>query len=357
MEDRINSNESEGAFNDFVNDRLKDMLDSIINEGDLSERGSEIVVEIDDITPPTFTYGDHAGGAGGGGDQGPGRDRGRISFSLPFDSLMSLIAERLRLPDLTKLGDGRIKEVSYEFKTFGTTGVLLDKKRTFKRALRSSIGTGVYRPDDGVFDVEFHRRDRRYKIPERVEKPRFRAVVFYMGDISYSTTGERLELEKRLVNFIENWLNYNYGKGNVDHRFFVHDVEAHEVLPEDFYRVETSGGTMASSVFELVHQVATNEYDPQSTNYYAFYFGDGEIFEDDAARILEVIQNQLRPLFNRIGVVEVKPSRFSQLKRRIGERYDRDVVVKLGELNQKSATIEVIKALFGPGRAEDALAI
>ena len=38
------------------------------------------------------------------------------------------------------------KEVSYEFKTFAPSGIVLDKKRTFKRALRTSIGMDVYAP-------------------------------------------------------------------------------------------------------------------------------------------------------------------------------------------------------------------
>ena len=79
-----------------------------------------------------------------------------------------------------------------------------------------------------------------------------------MGDISYSTYGERLEMEKRLVNFIHQWLDFNYGAGNVEHRFFVHDVDAHEVAPSDFYKVANAGGTRASIVFELVSQIAFN---------------------------------------------------------------------------------------------------
>ena len=122
-----------------------------------------------------------------------------------------------------------------------------------------------------------------------MEKPRYKAVVFYMGDISYSTYGERLEMEKRLVNFIHQWLDFNYGAGNVEHRFFVHDAEAHEVAPDGLLQGRNAGGTRASIVFELVSQIAFNEYDTTSTNFYGFYFGDGEVFEDDAKKIVEIL--------------------------------------------------------------------
>ena len=346
----INSNESEGAFNEFVNEHLEGMLEDIINNGDLTsfgDRQSEIIVEMDDITPPRFSYGDENGGKGGKGNLGPGKGAGKIRFSLPFDKLMKLIAEKLRLPDLKKEGLGKIKELSYEFKTFGTAGVILDKKRTFKQAFKSSIGTGSYIPQESKYDVLIRRRDRRFKLPERVEIPKYKAVVFYMGDISYSTYGERLELEKRIVGFVHNWLNYSYGANNVDHRFFVHDAEAYEVQEQDFFRVDNAGGTRASIVFELVAQIAFNEYDLDSTNFYGFYFGDGELFSNDAEDITEILSKDLCPLFNRIGVVEVKPSSGSSLTEKLGTIYKDDHVVRLGRVHKNSEVVETIKHLFG----------
>ncbi|MBI5444028.1 MAG: DUF444 family protein, partial [Deltaproteobacteria bacterium] len=312
-EERITSDEAEGFFNDFIQEELKDRIEQILSEGDLDrlgDNGGDIVIEMDDIVPPTFVYDDPSEGGGGRG-RGPGGEKERLRFDLPFQVFMDLVAARLGLPDLTKEGKGKIKEVSYTFKTFGPVGAILDKRRTFKRALRSSIATGVYAPEDEAYDVHVRRRDRRYKVPQREERPRYRAVVFYMGDISFSTSGERLDLEKRLVNFIHHWLDFNYGANKVEHRFFVHDVEAYEVGAQEFYNVGNAGGTRASIVFDLVSQIAFNEYDVPSTNFYAFYFGDGEVFEDDAQEIVGILNNSMRPMFNRVGVVEVKPSRYS----------------------------------------------
>lgn len=349
MEDKISSSDSEGAFNEFIDDQLENMVDGILNDGELENlagRGSDIIIEVDGIEPPRFTHDDEGEGGGGSGSQGPGANGGQVRFVLPFNKVMELLAKKLNLPNLRKEGEGKIKEWTYEYKTFGPVGVLLDKRRTFKRALKTSIALGHYNPDDDKYDIRVMRRDKRFKQFEEIEKPKYKAVVFYMSDISYSTYGERIELEKRMVSFIENWVDYNYGANNVEHRFFVHDSKAYEVAQEDFYNVSNAGGTRAAGVFELVSQIALSEYDPGSTNFYGFYFGDGELFEDDPKEIIEVLGDSMRPWFNRIGVVEVLPSSYSNLIKKLKARYTSDSIIRLSEIRKKDQTIQVIKNLF-----------
>lgn len=346
--DRITSDESEGFFNDFIEDQLNDLVEEIINEGDLDRAdasGSDLIVEMDDIEPPTLIYGDNGEGGGPGGS-GPGSEKGKLKFEVPFERFMELVANKLHLPNLTKEGKGKIKEVSYHFKTFGPVGVLLDKKRTFKRALRTSISTGAYRPEEGCYQVDIRRKDRRYKVPLREEHPKYKAVVFYMGDISYSTFGERLELEKRLLNFVHHWLDFNYGKNNVEHRFFVHDAEAYEVTPEQFYNVSNIGGTRASLVFDLVSTIAFNEYNPATTNFYGFYVGDGELFGNDAKEIVEILKEKLHPIFNRLALVEIQPSRMSCLNTEVAKAFSSDRVVRTCTLKSKGEIIKAIKRMF-----------
>ena len=239
------------------------------------------------------------------------------------------------------------KGVRNKVPTKTVSGILLDKKRTFKRALRSSIATGLYRPQENKWDVSIRRKDRRFKIPERVENPKYKAVVFYMGDISYSTFGERLEMEKRLVNFIQSWLDYNYGSNNVEHRFIVHDMQAYEVQPDEFYQVSNIGGTQASIAFDLVYQLAFHEYSVSSTNFYAFYFGDGEVFGNDSKEIIEILTELMCPVFNRIGVTEVLPGRWSRLNQDLSKDFSNHQKVRLSKIQSNSQTIDVIKALFG----------
>ena len=348
--ERINSEESEGLFTDFVDEQLSDLVEQIINEGD-TVRGagdsSDIIVEMDDISPPSFTYGEGQAGAGGQGAGEPGSDKGRLRFNLPFERFMELAARRLSLPDLTKEGKGRIKQISYQFKTFGPTGVVMDKRRTFKRAFKSSIGTAEYRPDQDRYNISIRRRDRRYKQSERVERPRYRAACFYIGDISYSTWGERLELEKRLLNFVHHWLDYNYGVGNVEHRYFVHDAQAYEVTADEFYTAGNIGGTEAAMAFDLLARVACNEYDPAITNLYAFYVGDGELMRRDAAEVVRIVAEQLHSALNRLCVLEIKPSASSCLADHVTREFTNDRVVKGLVVQRKEDIIDTIVKMFG----------
>jgi uncharacterized sporulation protein YeaH/YhbH (DUF444 family) len=346
----IDSDESEGFFNDFIDERLDDLVNEILTEGDIERGendGSDLIIEMDDIFPPTFTYGNQSGQGGGGGIGTGGGDEEKLKFDVPYDRFMQLVAEKLRLPDLTKEGRGKIKSISYTMNTYGTVGIILDKKRTFRRALKTSIGTGNYDPGKGRYNIEIQRKDKRYKIPQRVETPKYKAVVFYVGDISYSTHGERLELEKRLLNFVHQWLDFNYGAGNVEHRFFVHDAKAYEVSAENFYNVGNVGGTTAAPAFELIAKVARNEYNVEETNFYTFYVGDGELYHQDAEDIVSILETELTRVFNRFCITEIKPSHHSILYDVLDEHFDHDRVVRLAKLSQKSEIIATIKTLLG----------
>ena len=96
----------------------------------------------------------------------------------------------------------------------------------------------------------------------------------------------------------------------------------------------------------MVSSIALSEYDPNSTNFYGFYFGDGELFEDDPKEILGIISDRLRPYFNRIGVVEVLPSSYSNLIKKLKARYANDPIVRLSEIKKSEQIVQVIKNLF-----------
>jgi len=338
--DKINSGESEGIFNDFIREKLEEKIEDLIKDGDFEDNMDDVIIEVNDIKPPILTFGDSRGGGRGIGSGGD-----KLRFSFPFEKFMELIAKQLQLPNLTKEGKGKIKEVSHEFKTFGPNGTILDKKRTFKRAMKGSVALGIYDPENEEFNIQIRKKDKRFNVPKRVEKPKYKAVCFYMGDISYSTYGERLLLEKKVVNFIYNWLNYNYGRNNVDHRFFVHDWEAYEVSSKEFLRADVAGGTRASVVFDLVNEIARNEYDVGTTNYYGFYFGDGELFGNDSDNITDILKKKMDDIFNRIGIVEILPSEYSNLLSGISKEKWKSV--KIAKIKTREEIIKTIKILFG----------
>jgi uncharacterized sporulation protein YeaH/YhbH (DUF444 family) len=155
MEVEIDSSESEGIYENHITDKLDSIINDVLENG-LDPEGDNVTVEADVVQAPTFTYDDSGKGGKGSGGKGPGRGGGGgVQFTLPLDKFMQLVAKKLMLPNLVKEGQGKITEVSYEYKTFGNTGIILDKKRTFKQALKTSIGTGEYQPEN---DINYQRR-------------------------------------------------------------------------------------------------------------------------------------------------------------------------------------------------------
>ena len=66
---------------------------------------------------------------------------------------------------------------------------------------------------------------------------------------------------------------------------------------------------------------------------------------------MDILQSQMKTSFNRVGIVEVKPSQFSYLNREIKREFEKDDVIRMGTLRQRTETVEVIKNLFGARRA------
>ena len=348
--DKIDSGESEGQFNTYVDDVINDGIQDLIEDGNFEVNGDNVIVESpDNIEAPTFVFDDSEEGGGQGGGPGkPGDQKENIKFSYPFNDFFSIISEKLKLPNLSKDGKGKIKEVSEKFNTFGQNGVILDKRRTFKQALKTSIALGNYDPSNNKYDVLIRKKDKRYKNTSRIEKPKYKAVVFFVGDISWSTHGERLEIEKKLVNFIRNWINFCYGPGNVTHRYFVHHVESYEVDEGNFFKTNNAGGTRAFPAFDMVYNTAINEYPVDMTNFYLFYFGDGELFSSDPGDISNIILNNYINCFSRVGICEIKPSAFSSLVNNIKNNFgdDENNIVRATTIGSTNQIVSTITDLF-----------
>ena len=131
----------------------------------------------------------------------------------------------------------------------------------------------------------------------------------------------------------------------------MHDVEAYEVTADQFYQVSNIGGTKAAPVFDLVANIAFNEYDTITTNFYGFYVGDGELFGNDARDIGEILQQRFQPMFNRLALVEVQPGSMSCLNTEVTKVFGNDRVIRTGELKTRKQIVKVIRQMF---REQDA---
>ena len=126
---------------------------------------------------------------------------------------------------------------------------------------------------DGLDVVPFRREDERFRHPEVTEKRERNVVVVNVRDASGSMRETKRELVERVFTPMDWYLTGKYDAA--EFRYVVHDAEAWEVDREEFFGVQSGGGTRISSAYELVEELVA-EYPYSEWNRYVFAAGDYE---------------------------------------------------------------------------------
>ncbi len=74
---------------------------------------------------------------------------------------------------------------------------------------------------------------------------------------------------------------------NVEIAFVAHHTEAKEVTEEEFFTRGESGGTKASSAYQLALELVEQRYRPEDWNIYPFHFSDGDNWPSDNEHLPE----------------------------------------------------------------------
>ncbi|WP_280587161.1 DUF444 family protein [Halorubrum sp. Boch-26] len=126
---------------------------------------------------------------------------------------------------------------------------------------------------EGLDSVPFRREDERFRHPEVIEKRERNVVVVNVRDASGSMRETKRELVERVFTPIDWYLTGKYDAA--EFRYVVHDAEAWEVDREEFFGIQSGGGTRISSAYELVEEILA-EYPYSEWNRYVFAAGDSE---------------------------------------------------------------------------------
>jgi uncharacterized sporulation protein YeaH/YhbH (DUF444 family) len=126
---------------------------------------------------------------------------------------------------------------------------------------------------DGLDSVPFRREDERFRHPEVIEKRERNVVVVNVRDASGSMRETKRELVERVFTPMDWYLTGKYDAA--EFRYVVHDAEAWEVDREEFFGIQSGGGTRISSAYELVDEIL-EEYPYSEWNRYVFAGGDSE---------------------------------------------------------------------------------
>jgi sporulation protein YhbH len=239
--------------------------------------------------------------------RGPGDEEGqgdnsegevRLMLELKVDDIMDWLWEELKLPDLQPKRNTTIEDEEYVREGWDKHGARarLDRRRTVKEAVkRRAIQTDP---------VPFTNEDLRFRQLVRRRKPATSAVVIFALDVSASMTEAERKLAKTFFFFVLQGIRRKYTK--VETRFIAHTTQAWEFTESEFFRVTGTGGTGASTAFNVALEMIRGEYDPAQYNGYLFYASDGENFAEDRPAATEYLA-QLGELLNYIGYAETVP--------------------------------------------------
>jgi uncharacterized sporulation protein YeaH/YhbH (DUF444 family) len=222
----------------------------------------------------------------GAGKGAGGNDEGGFEFvlELKIDDIVEWLWEELKLPNL-KVKQGAVRDDDYTREGWSRRGVRsrLDRRRSLKEAIKRRAVQDAAAPP-------FTNEDLRYRQLALRQRPATEAVVYFAMDVS-SSMGERdRQLAKTFFFWVVQGLRRQYL--HIEPVFVAHTVEAWEFPEAEFFQVTGSGGTVASTAFQKVVEIAAERYDPGRFNSYVFYASDGANFQNDrepaAAALAEI---------------------------------------------------------------------
>ncbi len=361
-------NNDHQRFRKIVKGKIRQDLRKFLTRGELLGREGKrfVSIPVHGIEIPNFRYGDNndAGvgkGEGQPGDQvdgegegmGPGGEQeGRhiLEVDVTLEELAEILGEELQLPRIKPKGKHRITAERDRYSGVRQSGPesLRHFKRTFRRALRRQIISGLYNPD--APRIIFERRDKVYRSWKTVLSPQSNAVIIYMMDVSGSMGDEQKELVRLEAFWIDAWLRKNYQ--GIESRYIVHDVRAAEVDRDTFFRIREDGGTRISSAYRAARELIEKNYAPNDWNIYLFHFSDGDnSSESDSRECCTLVREQLLPNLNMFGYCQVASAYGSGNFINVVHEHLPDLeAVITSRVNTKDDIYDSIKTFFTAGR-------
>ena len=354
-------------FRKIVKGKIREDLRKFLTRGELLGREGKkfISIPVHGIETPHFRYGDNNDGGVGKGDgkagdsvgQGEGdgvggTEEGRhiLEVEVSLEELADILGEELQLPRIKPKGKHRISSERDRYSGIRQSGPesLRHFGRTFRRALRRQIMSGLYNPE--APRVVFERRDKIFRSWKTVLSPQSNAVIIYMMDVSGSMGEEQKELVRLEAFWIDAWLRRNYQ--GIESRYIVHDVRAGEVDRETFFRIREDGGTRISSAFRVARELIEGRYSPLDWNIYLFHFSDGDnSSESDSRECCTMLSEHLLPALNMFGYCQVASAYGSGNFINVVHEYlsDQEAVIT-SRVNTKDDIYDSIKTFFSAGR-------
>ena len=287
----------------------------------------------DQLVPPS----DSGDSKGAGGNEEGGY---QFILELKIDDIVDWLWEELKLPNL-KVKSGAVQNDDYTREGWSKRGVRsrLDRRRSLKESLKRR----AIQHEAPAFTND----DLRYRQLALRRRPATEAVVYFAMDVSSSMTDNDRQLAKTFFFWVVQGLRRQYT--HLEAVFVAHTVEAWEFAESEFFQVSGSGGTVASTAFNKILEIAGSRYDPGRFNSYVFYASDGENFHNDREAATSALL-ELGGLCNYVGYVETTSSTQRSLQSETATLFDQ-LAAATGSANRHALTSpesvwDAIRAFF-----------
>ena len=298
--------------------------------------GNKQFVTGDEIQRPP---GGGRGQGSGASDDGEGEDAFR--FRLSREEFLDFFFEDMALPDLVKTRLAAIahhKRVRAGYRTDGTpsnlavvrtmreslarriafAGAHVARLREAEEELGALGGEQADRADPKVIALleeiaELKKRiaavpfidtfDLRFRNRVTQPTPIAQAVMFCIMDVSGSMDESRKDLAKRFFILLHLFLKRHYER--IEIVFIRHHTTAKVVDEDEFFHSTETGGTVVSSALTLATEEIRERFPLDQWNVYVAQASDGDNWEGDSPRCLELLTRELLPLVQYFTYVEI----------------------------------------------------
>lgn len=333
------------------------------------DKGERISIPTRDINEPVFAHGpgghvegvlpgnrefiagdriprpgQQAGGAGGSSASDSGEGMDDFVFQISQEEFLDFMFEGLQLPNMIKrrlAGNESFQVVRAGISKEGTPGrlnvvrslraanarriALTSSKRRNARAMELQLeqeeGKDLVLRDQRKIEslrsgiAELRRRiervpylddfDLKYNLLVRQPRPRSRAVMFCLMDVSGSMNQATKDMAKRFFLLLYLFLQRSYEYTEVV--FIRHHTSAKEVNEEEFFYSRETGGTIVSSALKLMRRIMRERYPASEWNIYGAQASDGDNWNDDSSTCHKILIEDIMPQVQYYSYVEITP--------------------------------------------------
>lgn len=336
----------------------------------IEKKGEKIVISKKEISEPSFVYGEEgvtevvlpgnknfspgdriqkppktvSQGSGAGNTEENFADD--FIFEISKEEFLDLFFEDLALPNLVKKHISKITSTTLVKAGFTKKGTQsnLSVTRTMKnaiarkRAMQSAKLKKIKELEELISHLSLNEKQESktnlektkklqeeiIKIKESLKKipfidpidlkyfhhveqniPSTQAVMFCLMDVSGSMDEEKKEIAKRFFILLYLFLKKTYE--NVEIVFLRHHTSAKEVDEEAFFYSRETGGTVVSSVLELMKSIMQSRYSEKDWNIYAAQASDGDNWNNDSPRCQAILSHDIMPFVQYFAYVEIMP--------------------------------------------------